>query len=325
MACAMRQTIRRRSSRADWAGVSKRLARSLAVVSFVMVSSAALCASRYDEPRYDVRASRDIVYGVGAVRGGTGTIALTLDLYEPIGAPEAYRPVLVTVHGGGFLVGDKSASEHVALGEFFASRGFAVVSINYRLGRDAPPADPEQVANAEPYLGLFPAADIAAAHAAIVDTKTALRWVHANAEAYGFDSGRVFLMGDSAGGFCAVIAGTSESEQLDTDFPDQTILPENHPDVACDVEAIVDLWGGAGPWIDAFDADDPPMMLVYGTDDWLYEEGERLRDRCEAVGMMYEWVPLEGWEHGAWEAPMHGLPCAAAILGFLERQGVLGP
>jgi hypothetical protein len=67
------------------------------------------------------------------------------------------------------------------------------------------------------------------------------------------------------------------------------------------------------------DAADPPMMHVYGIQDWLFAEGVALRDRCEQVGARYAWIPLEGYGHGAWRAPIGGLPREEAILAFLRQ------
>ena len=295
----------------------------LLVIPLLFASPFPLGASVYDEPLYDVCITADAVYGIGVVNEGASTVDLVSDLYEPIGCGQVLKPVLVTIHGGGFITGDKTADEHVALALYFATRGFAVVSINYRLGRDEPPADPEQVAAAAAYRMLFGAADLAAAHAAIVDTKTALRWVHANAEIYGFDTNRVFVSGDSAGEFCAVIAAITEPAALCTDLPGEAIPEMNHPTADCDVQAAVNLWGGAGPWLDALDAVDPPMMLVYGSEDWLLEEGERLCSRCNAIGATFEWVLLDGWGHSTWDAKIAGQSIPAAILEFLTRRRLL--
>jgi predicted esterase len=165
----------------------------------------------------------------------------------------------------------------------------------------------------------------AAVHAAIVDTKTAIRWVRANADRYGFDPQRVVAVGSSAGGFCAVVAGITDADALDTDLPSQTIVAANHPGEDAGLQAIVNLWGGAGPWLDDLDAEDPPMMHVYGTDDWLYPEGLALRDRCTEIGAACEWVPLDGSGHGAWNAPIDGMSREEAILGFFQRHGLLDP
>lgn len=135
----------------------------------------------------------------------------------------------------------------------------------------------------------------------------------------------MFIVGSSAGGFCAVIAAITEPDDLDTDMPEDAIPEANHPGEACDVQAVVNLWGGAGPWLDSLDRTDPPMILVYGSEDWLLVEGQRVRDRCEAVGAAYEWTQLDGWRHGAWDALIGGQIHPAAILDFFQRQGVLVP
>jgi len=242
--------------------------------------------------------------------------------FEGVGANPL--PVLVTIHGGGFANGSKGHAAHVGHGEYSAARGFAVLSIDYRLEHHRPPADPEMLELALAYDPSRSPANDAAAHAAVVDTKTALRWVHAHADLYGFDSDRVFAVGSSAGGFSALIAGITAGDMFTVDLPGDAIAPRNHPDADSDLQAVINLWGGAGPWIDKVDAEDPPMLHVYGTEDWLYPEGEALRDRCLQVGATFEWVPLRGYGHGAWNAEILGMPREEAILDFLARYDLLG-
>jgi para-nitrobenzyl esterase len=67
--------------------------------------------------------------GDGRVRGGD---YLTLNVHAPVDA--AARPVMVFIHGGGFVVGSKDAS--VQDGTTFARDGIVYVAINYRLGID---------------------------------------------------------------------------------------------------------------------------------------------------------------------------------------------
>lgn len=95
-----------------------------------------------------------------------------LDLYVP---KEAERPVpvIVSVHGGGWVYGDKEVYRFYC--SDLARRGFAVVNFNYRLA-------PKHK---------FPAA--------LEDTDAAFRWTLAHAEEYGLDASRVFAVGDSAG------------------------------------------------------------------------------------------------------------------------------
>src|SRR6266852_4209804 len=114
--------------------------------------------------------------------------SLRLDLYVPnSGGP---FPVVVWVHGGGWQTGDKS-DPNPALRE--VNRGYAVVSINYRLQILHPaPLDPNLA---------FPVQ--------IKDCKAAVRWLRANAATYNLDPNRIGAWGESAGGHLSSLLGTS--------------------------------------------------------------------------------------------------------------------
>lgn len=96
-----------------------------------------------------------------------------LDVYRPKNV-EGKLPVIVSVHGGGWVYGDKELYQHYCMN--LAQRGFAVVNFTYRLS-------PEHK---------FPA------H--LEDTVKVFDWVLKNADQYGFDVDNVFAVGDSAGG-----------------------------------------------------------------------------------------------------------------------------
>ncbi|WP_176441862.1 alpha/beta hydrolase [Granulicella rosea] len=111
--------------------------------------------------------------------GPSGTIDLHLDVYRtPSPRP---TPVVVQIHGGGWLRGDRPSSSS-SFGGFFAA-GASVVTVQYRNAIDAP------------------------APAAIQDVRCALAWVKANAGKYNFDLNRVIVWGGSAGGHLALMAG----------------------------------------------------------------------------------------------------------------------
>ena len=122
---------------------------------------------------------------------------LTLNVWAPVAAREPV-PVMVWVHGGGFLLG--AGSEPQFDGAALAARGAVVVTFNYRLGvagflvHEAL-LDPEDVG--QPSLGNY----------GLLDMLAALAWVRDNAEAFGGDPGRVTLLGESAGGIsvCALM------------------------------------------------------------------------------------------------------------------------
>ena len=87
----------------------------------------------------------------GRRRFGTDNINLKLDLYEPKDIGEdvpVLSPGIVLIHGGGFVSGDKSTMSMLAT--TYASHGYVVVSINYRLMGDNPPPEPGPAANLVP-------------------------------------------------------------------------------------------------------------------------------------------------------------------------------
>jgi len=113
---------------------------------------------------------------------------LTLNVTLPA-TEGAKRPVLVWIHGGGFVIG--AGSQPLYDGAALARRGdVVVVTINYRLG----PLGFLHLA------GLGPGLDDTVANAGLRDQVAALEWVRENATAFGGDPERVTIFGESAGG-----------------------------------------------------------------------------------------------------------------------------
>lgn len=97
----------------------------------------------------------------------------SLDVYRPRSAGDGVLPVIVSVHGGGWVYGDKERYQYYCMS--LARRGFAVVNFTYRLAPEHP----------------FPA------H--LEDVNTVFTWVQEHAADYHFDAKNVFAVGDSAG------------------------------------------------------------------------------------------------------------------------------
>jgi len=112
---------------------------------------------------------------------------LTLNIWAPAKARGA--PVMVWIHGGGFVMG--SGSQPIFDGARLARRGVVVVTFNYRLGRFGFFAHPALTAEAAG----GPVGDYG-----LMDQIAVLRWVQANIAAFGGDPANVTIFGESAGG-----------------------------------------------------------------------------------------------------------------------------
>lgn len=116
---------------------------------------------------------------------------LNLNIYTA-GSEEA-RPVLVWLHGGGFVNGHAGSSLYDGR-RLAASADAVVVTVNYRLGSLGWLCHPE----------LAPTAGAPSGNWGLLDQVAALEWVRANIASFGGDPGRVTLAGQSAGALCAM-------------------------------------------------------------------------------------------------------------------------
>ena len=140
-----------------------------------------------------------------------------LDIYMPKGVSKP--PLIVWTHGGGFVIGDDDFmkfDESAKLLELFIKNGIAVASVNYRLAQEA----------------LFPAAG--------VDTKSAIRFLRANASKYGYDPKKFATGGDSAGSYLALMAAITADQPSPFDDP-----TDPNRGVSAKVSAVIDLYGNA--------------------------------------------------------------------------------
>jgi para-nitrobenzyl esterase len=140
---------------------------------------------------------------INAAAGRVGDDCLHLNVFTP-GLDRRRRPVLVWIHGGGFLVG--SGSTPVYAGDELARRGdTVVVTINYRLG-----------AMGFAHLGLLAGDALpGATNLGLRDQIAALRWVRDNIEAFGGDPDNVTVFGQSAGGMSVgALLGAPEARPL---------------------------------------------------------------------------------------------------------------
>lgn len=132
---------------------------------------------RFDWDAEGIDFYEDVEYGRGGDHG------IYLDMMIPRDGKKS-RPVLIWIHGGGWMGGEKKYRPTHALVRA-CHDGFVVASIDYRLCTEAP----------------FPAP--------IEDCKCAVRFFKAHAEELGIDPERIGVWGESAGGQLAALVGAS--------------------------------------------------------------------------------------------------------------------
>ena len=189
------------------------------------------------------RVERDLAYGAAP--------AQKLDVYIPERAQRA--PILLMVHGGGWMFGDKGHSGVVAnKAKHWLPRGYIIVSPNYRMAQPPSPLDQTE------------------------DVGRALAFVQENAGSWGGDGSRVVLMGHSSGAHLvalltaspAVVARSGARAWLGTVALDSAaldlvgLMSARHPRLHDRVfGARPERWAELSP-LQQLTARPPPMLLV---------------------------------------------------------------
>ena len=257
---------------------------------------------------------------------------MKLDLFVP---DAANPPLVVYVHGGGWIT---ETRDNVPNPERYAAEwGCAIASVSYRL---APVPDDlgaaEEVVSPDPSnetpRGVFPDQ--------FVDVKASIRWLRANADAYGYDATRIAAWGSSAGGHLALLAGVVDdvTDLAGEAFPESALGKDVEPDESGAVQAVVDWYGVSdltlapddptdptsrlvgGPKSEFEEAfvqaspvthvspDTPPVLVMHGREDAIVpiEHSRRLVDALDAAGVdavSYELHDLNHvWSHDGVEA-----------------------
>lgn len=138
-----------------------------------------------------------------------GKRKLHLDIVYPMDNSKLYHGVIL-VHGGGWRSGDKSQQIPIAIA--LAKSGLVAAAVEYRLSPEA----------------LYPAA--------IIDLKSAVRWMRANSEKYNIDTNKIVALGCSSGGHLVSMLGVTNGN---TKFKDSV----NYPDHSSSVQAVINIDG----------------------------------------------------------------------------------
>lgn len=246
-----------------------------------------------------------------------GGLTQLLDLYLPENKTGKPLPVVVWVHGGGWLNGSKAKPR----AEYLAEHGYAVVSINYRLTHG----------------GIWPAQ--------LDDCRESVRWVRRHAKKYHFDSERIGAWGSSAGGHLVALMGTlpypenetvSSRVQAVCDWYGPTELlsmPPNNvgngrteEDVAnsngakllgCTVKDCPELAKQASAF-DNVSSDDAPFLIMHGDMDpgVPLSQSTRFYEKLKAHRVPVTFNVVVGAGHGG---PLFGTPIVRErVLTFFD-------
>ena len=224
---------------------------------------------------------------------------LKLHVYEPRekskGATDEARPVMLLVHGGGWVAGNPSTFKSYA--EYFASRGAVAVTMDYRLC-------------IEPGVTL---ADC------VADTQDAIRWIRTNWRELRVDPNRIAVIGESAGGHLAACTALlrrpiSLVDELKMSSRPNAVLLLNPVLDLTSNQLIKALPGVRGSELGIDDPKHPlhrlspityvrpglpPMWIAHGTSDDIvpFEQAPRFTTMMEQSGNRCELVVMEGKGH----------------------------
>lgn len=245
-----------------------------AVIALVLFAAAAVvwadpsasgAGQRFIDPVFDeVEVISDIHYRTAPDENGD-PVDLALDIYQPAGDTAENRPMVLWMFGGGFVSGAKDGPLEQIMGQHFASRGYVVASISYRLRSST---------------------SIPAIVDAYEDARAALAWLRDHADDYGIDPERVVSSGMSAGAVTA----------LNTAYLPDRSAGEGLPSDPSHVDAVLSF---AGITIGQIEPGEPPVFMAHGTADVVvpYAIAESQCDLANSVGVECVLDAYPGFSH----------------------------
>ena len=270
---------------------------------------------------YEVTITEDITYAEGLSHdswnsANTSVVPLLMDSYIPDNDLQN-RPLLMLIHGGAFYGGSKQQEALVDMANYYASRGFVVFSIDYRLNAHKGTIPQEWIdatsdvapANLDQLYAMYPA------HR---DAKAALRWIIANADNYHINTDYITVGGGSAGATTSIGLGVSELG----DYKDEISLSEDSTlsttnlSQTYEVQTILDFWGNNASieilelvyGYQRFNSNNPSLFIAHGTEDTTvpFSSAEDLKTIWETNEIDFVYYPLQGKGHGPWGATVNG-------------------
>ena len=242
------------------------------------------------QKKYEYTKRAGIIYDKG------DDYRLACDIYQPVG--DGPFPGVLAIHGGAWRHGNKLAMLRHAWE--FASRGYVVVAINYRLAPD----------------NKFPTQ--------VHDCKTAVRWMRLKSKKLKLDPDRIAAFGYSAGAHLAAMLGTTdEADGFEGTVTDEKLKPFSTRvqcviagGAPCEFKWIKSkslvYWLGHSPQekpalykqaapMTYITKDDPPFMFIHGTADKIVpiRSSQRMHEKLKEIGIDSRYESVEGKGHFA--------------------------
>ncbi len=239
-----------------------------------------------------------------------------MDVFIPQNAIKS-TPLILFVHGGGWTQGSKGTANQFKV---FFKLGYAVATIEYRLAKDAP------------------------APAAVEDVRSALCFLLKDSK-YNIDPDKVVLMGGSAGGHLALLAGYQENDKrfdIDCDYKKPIKIA-----AVVDKYGITDVWEYINSkngirnaiWLGDKSKDtafaellspltyvkktSPPTFIVHGTADPSvnYQHSVRLKEALDKNGVKNQFITVQDGLHGKFTSEKNA-EINSEIIKFLKELGI---
>ncbi|RNC86911.1 MAG: alpha/beta hydrolase [Winogradskyella sp.] len=286
---------------------------------------------------YQVIEEKNITYAEGLSHESFNSpnftvMPIKLDVYYP-NNNETNRPVFMFIHGGAFENGSKEQAAIVNIANYYASRGWVFVSIDYRLKNDFGTV-PTEWANVAAILPVSEddRASFNAMYPAQRDAKAALRWIIANKENYNINTDYITVGGASAGANTAkgiVVSDPNDFTNEISTVQDPTLSTTNLEEIY-QVATIVDFWGGQSVTDafelvygrDLFDNNDPALYKAHSTDDPTvpYSSALELQQVYTSIGVTMRLDTLQDAGHGNFNATLNGKRLEELAFEFITEQ-----
>jgi len=213
------------------------------------------------------------------------------DLYTPQNDTVKNRPLIIWMHGGGFVFGSKTDENIKLWSAEFARRGYVCAAINYRLGKTS---------------ALFNFGKLVRnAYPAVLDARLAVDYFRKHHREFGIDPDRIILAGNSAGAMMALQTAFSNNRELADSV--RVGNPAAYGPVNAGptpVLAVINFWGGIYNinWLKNAKV---PVVSIYGSNDHIVYPGfnkgtyggEKIYDELIALKRNTARHVFEGYGH----------------------------